>query len=70
MVALYVSRMRDMSFNDGVDYVNALRAVPELVRRALAQAPHIRDIARHERNRKRAESMRLIYMKHTLWEAK
>jgi glutamine---fructose-6-phosphate transaminase (isomerizing) len=46
MVALYVSRMRDMSFNDGVDYVRALRSVPELVRRALALAPHIKKIAK------------------------
>ncbi len=46
MVALYVARMRDMSFADGVQYVNALRAVPALVRRALAQAPHIKAIAR------------------------
>jgi glucosamine--fructose-6-phosphate aminotransferase (isomerizing) len=46
MVALYVSRLRDMSFNDGVDYVNALRGAPELVRRALAQAPRIKAIAR------------------------
>jgi glucosamine--fructose-6-phosphate aminotransferase (isomerizing) len=46
MVALYVSRMRDMSFNDGVDYVNALRSAPALVRRALAQAPHIRAVAK------------------------
>jgi glucosamine--fructose-6-phosphate aminotransferase (isomerizing) len=46
MVALYVSRMRDMSFNDGVDYVNALRGVPELVRKTLALAPHIKAIAK------------------------
>ncbi|HEY4988411.1 MAG TPA: glutamine--fructose-6-phosphate transaminase (isomerizing) [Opitutaceae bacterium] len=46
MMALYISRMRDMSFNDGVDYVKALRGVPELVRRALAQAPHIKAIAK------------------------
>jgi glucosamine--fructose-6-phosphate aminotransferase (isomerizing) len=46
MVALYVSRMRDMSFNDGVDYVKALRGAPELVRRALAQAPHIKEVAK------------------------
>jgi len=46
MVALYVARMRDMSFSDGVDYVNALKGVPELVRRVLAQAPHIRAIAK------------------------
>jgi glutamine---fructose-6-phosphate transaminase (isomerizing) len=46
MVALYVSRMRDMSFSDGVDYVKALRGVPDLVRKCLAQAPHIKAIAR------------------------
>ena len=45
MVALYVSRMRDMSFNDGVDYVNALKAVPDLIRKALLQAPRIKAIA-------------------------
>ena len=46
MMALYVARMRDMSFNDGVDYVKALKGVPDLVRRALAQAPHIRAVAK------------------------
>ncbi|HEY1792298.1 MAG TPA: glutamine--fructose-6-phosphate transaminase (isomerizing) [Opitutaceae bacterium] len=46
MIALYVSRMRDMSFNDGVDYVKALRGAPGLVKTALAQAPHIRAIAK------------------------
>ncbi len=46
MFALYVARMRDMSFNDGRDYVAALRGVPDLVRRVLAQAPRIREIAR------------------------
>jgi glutamine---fructose-6-phosphate transaminase (isomerizing) len=50
MVALYVSRMRDMSFNDGVDYVKALRAAPDLVRRALAQAPRIKAIAKRYAN--------------------
>jgi glucosamine--fructose-6-phosphate aminotransferase (isomerizing) len=46
MIALYVARMRDMSFNDGVDFVNALKGVPDLVRKALTQAPKIRAIAR------------------------
>jgi glucosamine--fructose-6-phosphate aminotransferase (isomerizing) len=46
MVALYIARMRDMSFNDGVDYVKALKGAPELVRRALEQAPHIKAIAK------------------------
>jgi glucosamine--fructose-6-phosphate aminotransferase (isomerizing) len=38
--------MRDMSFTDGVQYVNALKATPDLVRRALEQAPHIRAVAK------------------------
>ncbi|HTX70326.1 MAG TPA: glutamine--fructose-6-phosphate transaminase (isomerizing) [Thermoleophilia bacterium] len=46
MFALYVARMRDMSYSDGVAYVQALKQAPELVRQVLEQAPHIRDIAR------------------------
>lgn len=46
MFALYVARMRDMSFSDGVQYVNALKATPDLVRRTLEQAPRIREIAK------------------------
>jgi glucosamine--fructose-6-phosphate aminotransferase (isomerizing) len=45
MVALYVARMRDLSFADGVAYVDALKGAPDLVRSVLAQAPHIRAIA-------------------------
>jgi glucosamine--fructose-6-phosphate aminotransferase (isomerizing) len=52
MLALYVARMRDMSFSDGVQYVEALKQAPELVRQALKQAPHIKEIAkRYARNR-------------------
>ena len=46
MMALYVARMRDMSFTDGVQYVTALKSAPALVQRALEQAPRIREIAR------------------------
>ncbi|HEY0967592.1 MAG TPA: glutamine--fructose-6-phosphate transaminase (isomerizing) [Opitutaceae bacterium] len=46
MFALYVARMRDMSFSDGVQYVNALKATPDLVRKALEQAAHVREIAK------------------------
>ncbi len=46
MFALYVARMRDMSFADGVDYVNALKQVPAKVTRILQQADAIADIAR------------------------
>ncbi len=45
MMALYVARLRDMSFNDGVQYVNALKGAPDLVRKTLLQAPHIKAIA-------------------------
>ena len=46
MLALYIGRMRDMSFGDGVRYVAALKQAPDLVRRALEQAPHIKTIAK------------------------
>ncbi|MDX2186892.1 MAG: glutamine--fructose-6-phosphate transaminase (isomerizing) [Opitutaceae bacterium] len=46
MIALYIARMRDMSFSDGVEYVNALKATPDLVRRTLEQAEAIRAIAK------------------------
>ncbi|MDR2674520.1 MAG: glutamine--fructose-6-phosphate transaminase (isomerizing) [Opitutaceae bacterium] len=46
IIALYIARMRDMSYNDGLEYVKALKAAPGLVRRVLAQAPRIREIAR------------------------
>ncbi|MBI2517900.1 MAG: glutamine--fructose-6-phosphate transaminase (isomerizing) [Opitutae bacterium] len=46
MLALYIGRMRDMSFSDGVDYVNALKSAPQLVRQVLEQAPKIREIAK------------------------
>ncbi|GAB1489029.1 glutamine--fructose-6-phosphate transaminase (isomerizing) [Opitutaceae bacterium] len=46
MFALYVARMRDMSFSDGVLYVNALKGTPDLVRKTLEQAPRVREIAK------------------------
>ncbi|MDD2763894.1 MAG: glutamine--fructose-6-phosphate transaminase (isomerizing) [Opitutaceae bacterium] len=46
MFALYVARMRDMSFSDGVQVVQALKQAPDLVRKALEQAPHIKAIAK------------------------
>lgn len=45
MFALYVARMRDMSFADGGEYVAGLKAVPDLARRVLEQAPRIKEIA-------------------------
>jgi len=46
MIALYIARMRDMSFSDGVEYVTALKGAPDLIRRVLQQAPHIKAIAK------------------------
>jgi glucosamine--fructose-6-phosphate aminotransferase (isomerizing) len=46
MLALYLGRMRDMSFHEGVEMVNALKSTPDLVRKALEQAPRIREIAK------------------------
>ena len=46
LLALYIGRMRDMSFSDGLEYVRALKGVPDLVRRVLEQAPHIKALAK------------------------
>jgi glucosamine--fructose-6-phosphate aminotransferase (isomerizing) len=46
MLALYIGRMRDLSFGAGVRYVTALKGAPDLVRKTLEQAPHIRAIAK------------------------
>jgi glutamine---fructose-6-phosphate transaminase (isomerizing) len=45
MLALYLARLRDMSFSDGVAYVEALRNAPALVKKVLEQAAHIQGIA-------------------------
>jgi glucosamine--fructose-6-phosphate aminotransferase (isomerizing) len=46
MLALYLGRLRDLSYSDGVEFVKALKQMPELIKQALAQAPHIKDIAK------------------------
>ncbi|KXU37401.1 glutamine--fructose-6-phosphate aminotransferase [Cephaloticoccus capnophilus] len=45
MLALYLARLRTMSFTDGAAAVAALRAVPALIRKTLEQAPRIAEIA-------------------------
>ena len=45
MLALYIGRMRDMSFSGGIEYVKALKGAPDLVRQALKLAPQIKEIA-------------------------
>ena len=46
MLALYIGRMRDLSFGAGQRYVAALKGTPDLVRKTLLQAPHIKEIAK------------------------
>jgi glucosamine--fructose-6-phosphate aminotransferase (isomerizing) len=46
LLALYLARMRDMSFSDGTQIVQALKGAPDRVRLALEQADHIRAIAK------------------------
>jgi glucosamine--fructose-6-phosphate aminotransferase (isomerizing) len=46
LFALYVARLREMSFSDGTKFVQGLKAAPGLVRQVLEQAPHIKAIAR------------------------
>ncbi len=46
MLALYLGRLRDMSYSDGVEYVKALKQLPELIKQTLTQAEPIKAIAK------------------------
>ncbi len=46
MLALYIGRMRDMSFSGGIEYVKALKGAPDLVRETLKLAPQLKEIAK------------------------
>ena len=46
MLALYLGRLRDMSFNEGVEFVNGLKTAPEKARAILRQCSQIEEIAR------------------------
>ncbi len=46
MVALYLGRLRDVSYTDGRTIARALRQLPELAERVLEQSDAIREIAR------------------------
>ena len=46
MVALYLGRLRDLSFRDGLELISAFKGVPEQVEKILAQAPEIQAIAK------------------------
>ncbi len=45
MLALYLGRLRDMSYQDGVEYVEALKKAPELVADALKLNDQIEEMA-------------------------
>lgn len=46
MIALYLGRIRDLSFGDGTEIVKALKALPDQVRSILNQSDHIAAIAK------------------------
>lgn len=46
MFALYLARLRDMSFEEGIKFVEALKKMPDQVSEILAQADHIQKIAK------------------------
>ncbi|MDE6432558.1 MAG: glutamine--fructose-6-phosphate transaminase (isomerizing) [Opitutales bacterium] len=45
MLALYFGRIRDMSFDDGIRFVEALRMLPDAVKKTLSQSDNIKKIA-------------------------
>lgn len=45
MLALYFGRIRDMSFDDGVHFVDALRMLPTVVKQTLECSEYIKNIA-------------------------
>lgn len=46
MLALYLGRLRDLSYGDGVEIVTALKAMPEQIRKVLGQNEKIATIAK------------------------
>jgi len=45
MTALFLGRMRDLSYSDGIEIAHALKSLPETVREMLGQSERIRRIA-------------------------
>jgi glucosamine--fructose-6-phosphate aminotransferase (isomerizing) len=50
MLALYFGRLRHMSYEQGIAFINALEQLPELIRKALAVESTVRGIAERYRN--------------------
>ena len=46
MVALYLGRIRDLSFDEGTKIVQALKELPNQIREILDQSSHIAEIAK------------------------
>ncbi|MBT5378501.1 MAG: glutamine--fructose-6-phosphate transaminase (isomerizing) [Opitutae bacterium] len=46
MVALYFGRLRDLSYQDGIVLIQALKNLPDQIRTILSEADHIQEIAR------------------------
>ena len=46
LIALYIGRMRDMSYSVGKDIINALKSLPEAIEKTLKTAPQIKKIAK------------------------
>jgi len=46
MLALYLGRLRDLSYDDGVNIVKAFKDLPNLVKQALKQTEHIEQVAK------------------------
>ena len=46
MLALYLGRLRDMSFREGTEMIRALKKLPSQVESILGQADHIKSVAR------------------------
>lgn len=46
MLALYLGRLRDLSFNEGAEMVIGLKEIPDLVRMIVQQSEHIHTIAK------------------------
>lgn len=46
LIALYIGRMRDMSYSVGKDIINALKSLPETIEKTLKTAPQIKKIAK------------------------
>ncbi|MBO6103199.1 MAG: glutamine--fructose-6-phosphate transaminase (isomerizing) [Opitutales bacterium] len=46
LIALYFGRMRDLSFSDGREIVEAIKSLPDLIDETLKQAPKVEQIAK------------------------